>query len=242
MGDPADPKCEAESLSDELERLRRREQMRTDTLHAVIRAQEAERARIARELHDSAGQAMASILLLLKLAEQADSIEEMRARLADVRELASGTAADVRRIAMHLRPSTLDDMGLEAAVERYCLELEELTGLRIVTGVRLSRRSAPEVETLVYRIVQQALSNAARWASASRVEVSLDDTGGVLRLVISDDGCGFDPDTVDEGLGMVGMRERAELLSADLRIVSSPGAGTTVELEVPPTAAATLDP
>jgi signal transduction histidine kinase len=210
-----------------------REQLRTDTLHAVIRAQEDERARIARDLHDSAGQAMASILLSLKLAEQAKTIEDMRARLADVRELASLTAGDVRRIAMELRPSVLDDLGLEAAIDRHCTELQERSGLLIHTTIRLSRRLDAEVETVVYRIVQEALTNAVKSADAKRIDIAVHDAGGVIRLTVRDDGHGFDPDQVSKGLGLLGMRERAELLDGKLSISSAPGEGTTVELEVP---------
>lgn len=226
----------------ELQESHLREQMRADTLHAVIRAQEDERARIARELHDSAGQAMASILLLLKLTEQATSLEDMRSRVTDLRQLASQTAGDVRRIAMELRPSLLDDLGIEAAIQRQCSDLQERSGLRIDAAVRISGRLEPEVETVVYRIVQEALTNAVRSADATSIDVSLDDVGGVLRLSIRDDGRGFDPDAVPLGLGLLGMKERAELLNGKLEITSAAGVGTTVELRVPLSAPGKVGP
>ncbi len=212
---------------------RLREQMRTDTLHRVIRAQEDERARIARELHDSAGQAMASILLSLKVAEQAKTLEAVQSRLGDLRALVSHTAGDVRRIAMELRPSMLDDLGLEAAIERHCTELAQRSHVRIDTELRLTERLEPEVETVVYRIVQEALTNAVKSADAKQIDVSVVDVGGVVSLVVADDGRGFDPEGVTKGLGLLGMRERAELVDGKLAITSAPGEGTTIELVVP---------
>jgi signal transduction histidine kinase len=220
----------------ELAEAQLKEQLRADTLHAVIRAQEDERARIARELHDSAGQAMASILLSLKIASQQDSIEKMRERLADLRDVASITAADIRRISQELRPALLDDMGLRAGLERYCGDVSARAAVPIDVSVRLAdERLDSEVETVLYRIVQEAITNALKSASPSRIDISLDDLTGDLRLVIADDGSGFDPDAVKGagGLGLTGMRERAELIGGKLEIRSTPGRGTSVELEVP---------
>ena len=221
----------------ELQAAQMREQARADTLHAVIRAQEDERARIARELHDSVGQALASLLLSLKLAEQVGAIDDVRTRLADLREVTSAAASDVRRIARELRPSVLDDLGLEAAVDRYCSDLQDRSGVAIDVSVQLSGpRRDSEVETVVYRVVQEALTNAVKSADPAKVTVTLTDEDGVVRLAIKDDGRGFDPDHVSsKGLGLQGMRERAELVNGKITITSVPGAGSTIELEVPPT-------
>jgi signal transduction histidine kinase len=210
-----------------------REQLQTDTLQAVIRAQEDERARVARELHDSAGQALTSILLSLKLIEQLDSVEGMRERLADLREVTSSTAAEVRRIARELRPSVLDDLGLEAALARFCSELAERTGVATELNVDLPGRLGREIETVTYRVVQEAVTNALKSAYPTRLQISLTAEEGVFHVTVVDDGRGFDPDTVESGLGLRGMRERAELVGGKLDIRSTPGAGTTIELTIP---------
>ncbi|MEX0874108.1 MAG: GAF domain-containing sensor histidine kinase [Actinomycetota bacterium] len=219
----------------DLQEARLREQMRVDTLHAVMRAQEDERARIARDLHDSAGQALASILLSLKLAEQTDSITEVHKRLADLRQLTSATASEVRRIAMELRPSVLDDIGLVAALDRYVTDLQERTGILLERTIQLSgKRLSPEIETVIYRVLQEALTNALRSAQPTRIDIELEELGDVVRLVVRDDGRGFDPEAVEgEGLGLLGMRERASLVDGKLSVLSAPGSGTTIELEIP---------
>jgi signal transduction histidine kinase len=219
----------------DLQEARLREQMRVDTLHAVMRAQEDERARIARDLHDSAGQALASILLSLKLAEQTDSITEVHKRLADLRQLTSATASEVRRIAMELRPSVLDDIGLVAALDRYVTDLQERTGILLERTIQLSgKRLSPEIETVIYRVLQEALTNALRSAQPTRIDIELEELGDVVRLVVRDDGRGFDPEAVEGGgLGLLGMRERASLVDGKLSILSAPGSGTTIELEIP---------
>jgi two-component system, NarL family, sensor histidine kinase DevS len=210
-----------------------REQLRTDTLQAVIRAQEDERARVARELHDSAGQALTSILLSLKVIEQLESAAEMRARLADLRELAGSTAGEVRRIARELRPSVLDDLGLEAALGRLCSDIQDRTGLRAELTVDMPERLDRELETVAYRVVQEAATNSLKSASASSIEVSITARDGVFEVIVSDDGSGFDPEEVRSGLGLRGMQERAELVGGKLEIRSAPGTGTTVALRIP---------
>jgi signal transduction histidine kinase len=219
----------------ELHEAHLREQLRADALRGVIRAQEDERARIARDLHDSAGQALTSILLSLTVTEGLGSIEDMRRQLADLREFTSATATEIRRIAMELRPSVLDDLGLEAALDRYVSDLRVRSGIAIDLTVRLSGpRVGTEIETVIYRVTQEALTNAIKSGEPTRIAITLDDVGDVVRLVVTDDGVGFDPDTVSgKGLGLAGMHERAELVNGKLSITSEPGRGTTVELEIP---------
>jgi signal transduction histidine kinase len=225
----------------DLQEARLREQMRAESLHAVMRGQEDERARIARDLHDSAGQALASLLLSLKLAEQTDSITEVRKRLTDLRQLTSATASEVRRIAMELRPSVLDDIGLVAALDRYVTDIEARTGIRLVRTIHLSGvRLSPDIETVIYRVVQEALTNAMRSAAPTQIDIELEESDELVRLTVRDNGKGFDPDGVEgEGLGLMGMRERATLVDGKLAIRSAPGSGTTIELEIPIGARAT---
>ncbi|MGQ9492122.1 MAG: ATP-binding protein, partial [Anaerolineae bacterium] len=213
-----------------------REQMRAFHLRQIITAQEEERKRIARELHDETGQALASLMVGLRNVEEAPSADEMHARLADLRKVASATLEDVRRLALELRPSVLDDLGLAAALRRYAADY--VARFRIPVDVQIvgldDRRLAPEVETALYRIVQEALTNVAKYANATHVSVLLERRDGQLTVIVEDNGCGFDAEqvlrsgAVENRLGLYGMRERAELIGGALTIESQMGCGTTV--------------
>ena len=211
------------------------ERVGRDALQRVVEAQELERKRLARELHDETGQALTSILLGLKPLEQSAATEEARAAVASVRELVVSTLQDVRRLAVELRPSALDDFGLGTAVERLASTFREQTGLQVDFESRLGEeRLPPEVETALYRIVQEALANVVKHAGASRVSILLVDKSTAVTAVVEDDGLGFDPGaTRDDVLGLVGMRERVGLVGGRLRIESAEGAGTTIAAEVP---------
>ena len=202
-----------------------------DTVRRVVGAQELERARFARELHDETGQALTSILLGLKSLE--DGVGGSAA-VAELRELVVATLQDVRRLAVELRPSALDDFGLVPAIERLQDTLEEHgTVVEIESGLG-DERLAADTETALYRIVQEAFTNVLKHASASRVTVKLSRGDGTVTLVVHDDGTGFDPANVrDDSLGLVGMRERVALLGGRLNIDSSEGAGTMLRAEVP---------
>lgn len=210
-----------------------REQLRGQTIQAVIRAQEDERARIARELHDSAAQSLTSILLSLKIAEGAGDLEDVRAKLAELRDLASSAARDLRRIAMELRPVALDDLGLADGLENLCGGLSERSGIPIEVSVELDGRLEPEVETVLYRIAQEAATNAIRKAAPGRIRVDVRSTTGGTMLEVEDDGRGFDQAARTEGLGLIGMRERAALVGGKFEIESKLGEGTRVRLAVP---------
>ena len=210
-----------------------REAMRTQTLQAVIGAQEEERRRIARELHDSFGQSLASILLGLKVLEDGDA-GDARTRIADLRDVVGQAAADVRRIAFELRPTLLDDLGLAAALERYAGEIEQRASIRVGVDLSVSERLPSDIETVVYRVAQEAITNAIKYAEAGQIWISVTSSDGDVRLVVADDGRGFDADGDDaSGLGLLGMRERAELVGGKLQIRSAPGEGTSVEQYVP---------
>jgi signal transduction histidine kinase len=211
------------------------ERVGRDALARVVKAQELERKRLARELHDETGQALTSILLGLKPLEQSARTDEERAAMASLRELVVSTLRDVRRLAVELRPSALDDFGLATAVERLADTFRDSTGMRVDVETQLGEvRLPPEVETALYRIVQEALANIVKHAEATHVSILLTRKDFSVAAVVEDDGKGFDEtDTGDNVLGIVGMRERVGLVGGRLAIESGSGSGTTVAAEVP---------
>ena len=210
------------------------ERMTRDAMRRVVHAQELERARLARELHDETGQALTSILLGLKELEQAVESEEGRERVASLRDLVVSTLQDVRRLALELRPAALDDYGLEPALRRL-IETHRRDGeVKVDLEIRLGEARLPtDVETTMYRIVQEALTNIVRHAGASRVSVLLTRKEHAVVVVVEDDGSGFDIGETTAGLGLIGMRERVTLLGGRLRVEAKPGSGTTLAAEVP---------
>ena len=203
-----------------------------DSLRRVIEGQELERRRLARELHDETGQALTSVLLGLKAVETA---ADAPAALASLRELVVATLQDVRRLAVELRPRALDDFGLVPALERLVETFTEATGISVEFEPRLgAERLQPEVETTLYRIVQEALTNIAKHAGAHRVSVLLVRRPGLVSALIEDDGHGFGPaEEAQGGMGLAGMRERLALLDGQLTIESGRGTGTSLVAEVP---------
>jgi signal transduction histidine kinase len=210
------------------------ERVSRDALRRVVDAQELERARLARELHDETGQALTSILLGLKHLDDVVETDAAREATAAIRELVATTLQDVRRLAVELRPSALDDFGLVPAVERLASNLSEQSDLVVDLEAQLGNRRLPaEAETALYRIVQEALTNVVKHADARRVSITLVRKEASAVVVIEDDGRGFDPEAVRAGaLGFTGMRERVELVGGRLTVETSPGAGTTLVAEV----------
>jgi signal transduction histidine kinase len=207
-----------------------------DSMRRVVAAQELERRRLARELHDETGQALTSILLGLRTVDDARDETELRAAVTVVRDLVRTTLEDVRRLAVELRPSVLDDFGLVAALERLTQTFGEQTEIAVLFEQLLPNadRLPAEVETALYRIVQESLTNVVKHARAANVRIVLARTDDSVSLFIEDDGVGFDPDSPSEsGIGLVGMQERVALLGGRLTIESRPGAGTTFVVEVP---------
>jgi PAS domain S-box-containing protein len=208
----------------------------------VLEAQETERRRIARELHDEIGQALTGVKMLLETAERpagtngARTAEHRRAS-ADVREAIDDALIRVRELSLDLRPGMLDSLGLLPTLLWRFESYTRQTGIQVEfhhTG--LDQRFAPEVETGAYRIVQEALTNVARHAAVPAVRVHLMTTDESLRIYLVDEGTGFDAEeAVASGLstGLAGMRERATLLQGTCTISSAPGAGTTIEVELP---------
>ena len=206
-----------------------------DSLRRLVEGQELERARLARELHDETGQALTSILLGLKRLEEASSREAAREAAAALREQIVDTLQNVRRLAVELRPSALDDFGLAPALERLAESFGEQSGIAVDVQTGLdSGRLPEEIETALYRIVQEALTNVAKHAGASRVSIVVTRRDNAVTAVIEDDGRGFGAGGQSGGgLGLVGMKERVGLLGGRLAIESTEGAGTTVVAEVP---------
>ncbi|HEU5207060.1 MAG TPA: GAF domain-containing protein [Gaiellaceae bacterium] len=206
-----------------------------DAVRRVVEAQELERTRLARELHDETGQALTSILLGLKSLDDRAVGDDDRVAVGELRELVVSTLQSVRRLAVELRPAALDDFGLVPAIERLRDVVEEQGGISVDVQSNLGDQRLPsDTETALYRIVQEAFTNVLKHAAASRVSVRLHRSGAGVTLVFHDDGRGFDPTGVRDGsLGLVGMRERVALLGGRLTIESSEDAGTMLKAEVP---------
>lgn len=204
-----------------------------DALRRVVEAQELERRRLARELHDQTGQELTSVLLGLKAVEDAKTDELRAEAIAAVRGQVVETLHDVRRLAVELRPKALDDFGLVAALERLRDTFSEQTGMRVDLESPIDGRLPSDVETALYRIVQEALTNIVKHAQANFVSIVVTRSSRAVTAVIEDDGRGFTPGGGGEGLGLLGMGERLTLLDGKLKIESSPGAGTTIVAEVP---------
>ena len=218
-----------------------KEETRGRLLEQVITAQEDERKRIARELHDETSQALTSLMVGLRVLEQRTDLAAGAEALTDLRALAAKTLDAVHDLSLQLRPSVLDDLGLVPAMERLTADFERIHGIPVTLETHLgdTERLPPAVETTLYRIGQEALTNVARHADARAVSVILERREGVITLIIEDDGCGFDVTTRLAGggdsrsLGIFGMRERATLLGGTLTVESTPGAGATIFAEIP---------
>lgn len=197
----------------------------------ALAAQEAERHRIAQELHDEVGQSLTVVLLGLKQLE-ASAHAALVPELAAVRESARAGLDDVRRVARRLRPGVLEDLGLTSALAALATDFADHSTASVRRSFAPGLPAlSPEAEVVVYRVAQEALTNAARHADAREVELSLGRQGAAVVLEVRDDGRGFEG--LADGSGLMGMRERAALVRAELSVVSRPRHGTTVRLRVP---------
>lgn len=206
-----------------------------------IAATERERGRWARELHDESLQSLAGVRVLLSAARRSDP-EELDRLLAQGIEQVDSAIAEMRRLIADLRPSTLDELGLGAALEALGERTEASGSIQIEMHVdldfhsgRTDRRLLGEIEDTVYRLVQEALHNAVHHAEAERIGVDVSEDGERLRVRVSDQGCGFDPEAPSAGFGLVGMRERVELAGGTLELRTAPGEGTTISAVLPAT-------
>ncbi len=211
-----------------------KETARTRLLDQLITAQEEERKRIARQLHDGVGQSLNS--LVLGLSNLAGSNGDRAAEAERLRATTLDTLQSVRQLGRELRPSVLDDLGLVEAITVYATELAALhPGLTIDTHLAMDRRLEPSVETAIYRMIQEGVTNAARHSGGRLVSVVVDQTSFSTRVIVEDDGHGFDVDAVRRrsgGVGLHAMRERAELVGGSVELESGE-LGTTVFIEVP---------
>src|SRR5579885_1333453 len=210
----------------------------------IINAQEEERKRIARELHDETSQVLTSLLISLAVLEESLTTPEARERIADTRRLAHQTLRAIRSLSIDLRPSALDDLGLLPALRWYVKEYQQKCSIEVefhATGFK--DRLPAEMETALYRIVQECLTNTARHSHAHKVTVNLSEEADAVYGTIVDDGDGFDyaallkaplqERALGRGLGLAGMQERAILLNGSLEIHAAPGQGTRVEVRIP---------
>ena len=201
----------------------------------LVDAQETERRSISRELHDEVGQALGLLLMEVgRLSNQlANSDEKSREMLEHIKTVAERVVQTVRNMALLLRPSMLDDLGLVPAVEWYARELSRQAGIEVkVHAENVSEKLPDEVKVCVYRVIQEALNNAQRHAHAKNVLVELTQSSDATRVKITDDGSGFDAKRT-RGMGVLGMEERVKRLGGTINIDSRPGAGTTITVELP---------
>jgi two-component system sensor histidine kinase UhpB len=207
----------------------------------VLAAQEDERKRIARELHDETAQSLTTLLIRLKILERARTATEMHGQIDELRELTAGTLEAVRKLAVELRPATLDDLGLIAALEGYTESYSSRHAVRVAFSAEgfddREARLPPQVELVLYRVVQEALTNAAKHANARTLRVELHRRADEAVAGVEDDGQGFNVDDMmrsrERGLGLFGMQERLALVGGQLVIDSTPGIGTKILARVP---------
>jgi two-component system sensor histidine kinase UhpB len=217
------------AFNDMLDRL---ESERRESGRQALLAQETERQRIARELHDEVGQVLTGVVLELEHAA-ARAGEDDAAQLAAAREAVRRSLDEVRRIARELRPEVLDDLGLQSALRSLCTSAAAHEDLRVERRLELEEAVSPEVELVVYRVAQESLTNVMRHSGASEVLVALRHVDGGLRLVVRDDGRGLAADGERAGSGIAGMQERALHIGARLSVSPVPTGGTEVRLDVP---------
>jgi signal transduction histidine kinase len=211
-----------------------------EALRRSMEASERERRRWARELHDETLQQLAGLRVMLATARRTRDAERMDAVIGDAIELIADGIGELRGIITDLRPASLDELGAKAAIEALIARVSQQTGLEIAAEIRLAyedgaaeQRHTTEVESTIYRLVQEALNNVVKHAQASRVNVSVDDSSDAVLVVVRDDGRGFDAERVDGGFGLMGMRERVALVNGTLEVGPDPGGGTIVQARIP---------
>lgn len=213
--------------------LERLETERRRASNAALTAQEEERSRIARDLHDEVNQSLTGLLLRLEAVKE-NAPWELKQEIDETKALANQAMEELLTLARQLRPAALDDLGLKAAIAGNVKEVDDRTAVEIsFAGEGTFADMSADAQLVVYRVAQEALSNAAQHSDASRIEVELRRAGAFAELSVADDGRGFTFDQTSRGLGMGGMRERALLVGGDLRVESRPEVGTRVRLRVP---------
>jgi len=207
------------------------------TAAMILRAQEKERARVARELHDDTGQALTLLLVRLQLVADQTADPKTQAELSELRALVAQTMDGVRRLVVDLGPTVLDDLGLSSSVEWLAERMRADGAVRVDLHLDVDREPPRPIALAIFRVAQEALTNVVRHARASCVSIRLTRDDHHLRLVVADDGVGFDVDAAErrseDCVGLLGMTERIALVAGRLTIDSNHGRGTTVAAEVP---------
>jgi signal transduction histidine kinase len=223
-----------------LEEAQRREALRGELLRRVVAAQEAERQRIARELHDETGQALTALGLGLRgvTATMRQDPEKAGGRLRQLEGMVAHSLVELQRLIADLRPSHLDDLGLPATLRWYCSEIQNRAAIDVGTEIIGETREIPaELKTALFRIAQEALTNVVKHSQATTVKVALNYQEDGVLLVVEDNGCGFDMEKLAQGQraswGLLGMEERASLVGGELSISSAPNQGTRVQVNIP---------
>ncbi len=217
-----------------LKDIRHKESELRRALHRSVEVQEDERKRLARELHDEIGQALTSILIQLKTVQEEKDVKVIINRIDNLRQLTSQTIEELRRLAMDLRPAALDSLGIAAALRWYARQCTERTGIEILfSEPDYPERLPSHIELILYRVAQEGLNNAIRHGQATQIMLGLEVDASMVRLTINDNGKGFHKNERYSGLGLVGIRERVELLQGHFTLSSSPGSGTNLLIEIP---------
>ncbi|HEX8689198.1 MAG TPA: sensor histidine kinase [Solirubrobacterales bacterium] len=214
-----------------LRMMRRLEAERLRAGSAALRAQEQERARVARDLHDEVNQSLTGLLLRLEAVRE-EAPPELKSELDATKAVANQAMLELLSLARQLRPTALDDLGLAAAIAG---QVEQIAAAGVAAALNAEGDFSgldDDVQLVVYRVAQEALSNATRHSEATRIDVALRRTASGVELEVADDGGGFAFEQSEQGLGIAGMRERALLVGGELTIESRPGQGTTVRLSV----------
>nr|WP_284701300.1 ATP-binding protein [Rhodoplanes tepidamans] len=236
----AESEAARRELKIQTERRARAEAELSEVLRRIVGDQETERRRVARELHDSLGQSLT--LLQLGLDAMARTLAgggDVRREIGSLKDLSVRISEEVNRLAWELRPTALDDLGLQEAIRQVPADWQSRCSLAFETHLALDRRLPPEVESALYRVLQEAITNVVRHAGASRIGIILDGAADAVRLIVEDDGCGFPADDAaaadapSRRLGLLGMRERLSSVGGSLEIESSRGRGTTLFARVP---------
>jgi two-component system sensor histidine kinase DegS len=219
-------------------------QLRQQLSLRIIKAQEEERLRVAREIHDGPAQSMANVVLRAEICEKLMNVEpeKVKAELQDLKTMVKESLQEVRKIIFDLRPMALDDLGIVPTLRRFIAEIQkrgdrDISIELIVLGGEAQRMSGV-LEVAVFRLVQESLNNILKHASANRAVIRLEILPQQVNVSVSDDGCGFNTDGIlqnrqVECYGLLGMRERVDLLDGQMKVSSSPGKGTEIHISIP---------
>ena len=223
-----------QNVSPQIERQQKLHQQ--TMMQKIISAQENERKRISRELHDGVVQELLNVSVELRLLKYQDDIDQLKTQSQDIESIMSRLIDDIRNLSLELRPSSLDDLGLNAAFKSYFKQLEKNFGFIVhyhFDSVEL--RFNPEIETVVYRIVQEAVFNSLKYANVDSVDVHMLFEDNMIQVEVADQGAGFviGSQPKGSGLGLYGMQERAEIVGGSVNIESKIGKGTNIKLKVP---------